>query len=168
MAAIQTIPDPQDEPAWAAIAAWLGDTAWERTAHGLKVDTGAGRRAAFPGDLLYRDADGHVAIMFAGNLERAHAPPDAPEAWALTITLAHSHGDATQSLATIMSLPDGRIDARALAREVESFVGAATRPRDIAVALELKPKTPRGQHIMPSLEELKARPGQVIEVKPLE
>lgn len=162
MDATQTIPDLDDEAAWAELARWIGDTPSVRLPHGLEIDTGEGRKTAHPGDLLFRDRDGQVAILFAGNLERTHAPPKEPETWDVKISIAHAHGDASDSIGVILGLADGRIDAKALAREIESFVGAATRPADITVTVEVRTRKPRGKPFMPSLEELKARAGETI------
>jgi hypothetical protein len=164
-----TLPIPQtdDEPAWAELADWLGGVAWEREAHGVRLQSAGGVWIrAFSGDELYRDRDGNVCVLFDGRLERKYAPDLPPEAWDLHVMVRHAHGDVSQSYSVVMSLVGGKIDAAELGRQVEQFILHATRPQDVSVDIRLKPRGARSALVIPSLEELRARAGEVITLKP--
>jgi hypothetical protein len=133
-----------------------------RLPFGLKVLTGDGWRTAQADDELFRGDDGAIDVMMAGRLQRIYPPDMAPEPWNLSISLFHAHGDVSRSYSVVMSQTGGRIDAMEVGQRIGRFLASASRPNDVTVEIELKPQTARGRQIMPGLEELKARAGEVI------
>ena len=159
------VPKSDDEAAWSDLASWLGEAAWERLSFGLKVLTGDGWRTIQADDELFRGEDGAIGVLMAGRLERIYPPDMAPEPWNLAISLFHAHGDVSRTYSVVMSETGGRIDGDEVGRRVGRFLASASRPNDITVEIELKPQKARGLQIMPSLQELKARAGEVIVLK---